>query len=94
MKIRVKYMLLTRSEEEMSLFYDHIRQDYPTVARAVYDVSGAGDTVIATLGLMLANQIPIEESVMLANIAAGIVVGKVGTATLNMNELLNEISNS
>jgi D-glycero-beta-D-manno-heptose-7-phosphate kinase len=92
-KLNLKYMLLTRSEEGMSLFYDHTRQDYPTVAKAVYDVSGAGDTVIATLGLMMANNIPIEESVMLANIAAGIVVGKVGTATLNMSELLGEIGN-
>ena len=90
-KLNLKYMLLTRSEEGMSLFSDHIRQDYPTVARDVYDVSGAGDTVIATLGLMMANAIPIEESVMLANIAAGIVVGKVGTATLSMDELIAEL---
>ena len=76
----------------MSLFSDHIRQDYPTVARAVYDVSGAGDTVIATLGLMMVNGISIEESVMLANIAAGIVVGKVGTATLSISELMGELS--
>jgi rfaE bifunctional protein kinase chain/domain len=87
----LKYLLVTRSEEGMSLFTDYAQTNYPTVAREVYDVSGAGDTVIATIGLMLANDISIEESVMLANIAAGVVVAKVGTATLTIDELIHEI---
>jgi rfaE bifunctional protein kinase chain/domain len=90
-ELNLKYLLVTRSEEGMSLFYDNEEINYPTVAREVYDVSGAGDTVIATLGLMLANKVPIEESVMLANICAGIVVAKVGTATLNLEELIKQI---
>jgi bifunctional ADP-heptose synthase (sugar kinase/adenylyltransferase) len=64
---------------------------YPTVAHEVYDVSGAGDTVIATLGIMLANKIPIKQAVLVANIAAGLVIAKVGTATVTKNELINEL---
>lgn len=90
-KLNLKYLLVTRSEEGMSLFAKQKQTDYPTVAREVYDVSGAGDTVIAVLGLMIANQIPIEEAVSLANIAAGIVVGKVGTATLTVQELIEQV---
>lgn len=89
--LNLKYLLVTRSKDGMSLFSNNAQTDYPTIAREVYDVSGAGDTVIATLGLMLANQVPIEEAVMLANIAAGIVVAKVGTATLNLQELIYQI---
>ena len=59
----------------------------PTVAREVYDVSGAGDTVIATLGVMLAAGASLEEAVRTANRAAGIVVGKLGTAVAYPEEL-------
>lgn len=90
-QLNLKYLLVTRSKDGMSLFSENVQTDYPTIAREVYDVSGAGDTVIATLGLMLANKIPIEEAVMLANIAAGVVVAKVGTATLNLQELIYQI---
>ena len=90
--LKLEYLLVTRSEEGMSLFSAKGVTSYPTVAQEVYDVSGAGDTVIATLALMLANDIEIENAVLLANIAAGIVVGKVGTATLNKNELLDKLS--
>lgn len=90
-KLNLQSLLVTRSEEGMSLFNKVSQTDYPTVAQEVYDVSGAGDTVIATLGLMLANEIPIEEAVMLANIAAGVVVAKVGTATLGLPELIHQI---
>lgn len=91
-ELNLKYLLLTRSEEGMTLFYENKSYNYPTVTQEVYDVSGAGDTVIATLGLMLANNIPILEAVLISNIAAGIVVGKVGTATLNKTELLLKLS--
>ncbi|HMT02895.1 MAG TPA: D-glycero-beta-D-manno-heptose-7-phosphate kinase [Burkholderiales bacterium] len=90
-KLKLDYILLTRSEEGMSLFINEKIKNYPAKAQEVYDVSGAGDTVIATLGLMLANNISIEDSVMLANFAAGIVVGKLGTATVTKNELLNAL---
>lgn len=90
--LNLKHLLVTRSEEGMSLFSQNAHTNYPTLAQEVYDVSGAGDTVIATLGLMIANNIPVEESVMLANVAAGIVVGKVGTATLTRHELLGRIT--
>jgi rfaE bifunctional protein kinase chain/domain len=91
-KLGLEYLLVTRSEEGMSLFSNNGVTSYPTVAQEVYDVSGAGDTVIATLSLMLANNIAIEDSVLIANIAAGIVVGKVGTATLDKTELLEKLA--
>lgn len=89
--LNLDYLLVTRSEEGMSLFSQNGITNYPTVAQEVYDVSGAGDTVIATLALMLANKISIEDAVLVANIAAGIVVGKVGTATLSKDELLSKL---
>ncbi len=60
----------------------------PTEARSVFDVTGAGDTVISQLGVFLANGTPLEDAIRLANIAAGIVVGKFGTATVSRKELL------
>lgn len=95
--IDTRAVLITRGEEGMSLFTDggpegaevtHI----PTVAREVYDVTGAGDTVIATLALALASGASLKEAAMLANHAAGVVVGKVGTASLTREELLATIS--
>ncbi|HLX01533.1 MAG TPA: PfkB family carbohydrate kinase, partial [Trinickia sp.] len=81
-------LLLTRSEEGMSLFTaDGGVHHAPAVAREVYDVSGAGDTVIATLAVMLGAGLPLIEAVSLANRAAGIVVGKLGTATVDYDEL-------
>ncbi|HFQ81298.1 MAG TPA: D-glycero-beta-D-manno-heptose-7-phosphate kinase, partial [Desulfobacterales bacterium] len=63
----------------------------PTVAREVFDVTGAGDTVIATLALGAAAGLPYAAAAALANFAAGIVVGKVGTATVNQEELMEVI---
>ena len=90
--IDCRAVLITRGEEGMTLFTDggevtHI----PTVAREVYDVTGAGDTVIATLALALASNASLAEAAMLANHAAGVVVGKVGTATVTRDELLATI---
>jgi D-glycero-beta-D-manno-heptose-7-phosphate kinase len=92
-ELNLEYLLLTRSEEGMSLFVkdDRLNIHYPTLAHEVYDVSGAGDTVIAVLSLMLAGNIPIDEAAHLANIAAGIVVGKLGTATVTQSELLKQL---
>ncbi len=63
------------------------RTDFPTQARDVFDVSGAGDTVIASVASGLAANFTLEESIRLANIAAGIVVGKLGTASVYLDEI-------
>ena len=81
-------VLITRGEEGMSLFTaDQGAVHIPTVAREVFDVTGAGDTVLATLGLALVSGASMAEAAMLANYAAGVVVGKIGTATLTRDEL-------
>jgi len=85
-------LLITRSSEGMSLFLRggedvHI----PTVAREVYDVTGAGDTVVASLGIGLACGLSFELAARLANIAAGIAVGKVGTSTVAPEEIIGSI---
>lgn len=80
-------LLLTRSEEGMTLYLDNEVINFPAVAREVFDVSGAGDTVIATLAVMLGNGVALPEAVRIANLAGGIVVGKLGTATVTREEL-------
>lgn len=80
-------LLVTRSEDGMTLFRAAGKVHQAAQAREVYDVSGAGDTVIATLGVMLASGADLVEAVDLANRAAGIVVGKLGTAVVHMHEL-------
>ena len=85
----LEYLLLTRSEEGMSLYGATEVLHIPTVAREVFDVSGAGDTVIATLATMIGNGKPVAEAVRIANRAAGIVVGKLGTATVTSEELFS-----
>lgn len=80
-------LLLTRSEEGMSLYTGQQVVHIPADAREVFDVSGAGDTVIATLAVMLGSGMPITEAVSVANRAGGIVVGKLGTATVTKEEL-------
>jgi D-beta-D-heptose 7-phosphate kinase/D-beta-D-heptose 1-phosphate adenosyltransferase len=80
-------LLVTRSEQGMSLISnDHVLH-IPTRSREVFDVSGAGDTVVATLALALAAGASDAEAIQTANKAAGIVVGKMGTATLSLDEL-------
>ncbi|MFL6214893.1 MAG: D-glycero-beta-D-manno-heptose-7-phosphate kinase [Blastocatellia bacterium] len=87
--IDCRAVLITRGEEGMALFTDDGEVTrIPTVAREVYDVTGAGDTVIATLALALAAGATFAEAAILANHAAGVVVGKVGTATVTRDELL------
>ncbi|HEY4439595.1 MAG TPA: PfkB family carbohydrate kinase [Candidatus Elarobacter sp.] len=82
-------VLITRGEHGMSLFAgDEPRFDVPAVARTVYDVSGAGDTVVAVLTLALAAQIPAAIATQLANFAAGAVVEKLGTATATPDEIV------
>jgi rfaE bifunctional protein kinase chain/domain len=86
-ELEFKALLLTRSEEGMTLFSDDGMLHASAVAREVYDVSGAGDTVIATLAVMLGAGLSLVDAVALANRAAGIVVGKLGTATVDYDEL-------
>lgn len=81
-------LLVTRSEEGMSLFRAVGTFHEPARAREVFDVSGAGDTVIAALASMLAVGSPWEDAVHVANVAASIVVGKLGTAVVTRDELL------
>ncbi len=91
-KLECQSLLITRGEEGMTLFEpDRKPVNIPTVAREVYDVTGAGDTVISTLTLALVAGVSKEEAAHLANMAAGIVVGEVGTATLTQKELLEKI---
>src|SRR3954470_6942615 len=80
-------LLLTRSEEGMTLFDAQGELHVQAQAREVFDVTGAGDTVIATLATMAAAGLPLREAVPIANRAGGIVVGKFGTATVTYEEL-------
>jgi D-beta-D-heptose 7-phosphate kinase/D-beta-D-heptose 1-phosphate adenosyltransferase len=85
-------LLVTRSADGMSLF----RQEQPpfhvrAFAREVFDVTGAGDTVVATLALALAARVPIETAMELASVAASVSVSKRGTSTVSPAELLTEI---
>lgn len=91
----LEYLLITRSEEGMSLFsltapVVHI----PTVAREVFDVSGAGDTVLAVLAAALASGMEMPEAAALANVAAGIAVSKLGTSTVSPDEIIACIAQS
>ncbi|MFC3874373.1 D-glycero-beta-D-manno-heptose-7-phosphate kinase [Neisseria musculi] len=80
-------LLLTRSEEGMTLFDGNEIINQPTRAQEVYDVSGAGDTVIASMGLGLAAGLSLPEAMHIANSAAGVVVAKLGTAVCPFDEL-------
>jgi rfaE bifunctional protein kinase chain/domain len=85
--LAIRYLLLTRSEEGMTLFSDDETLHVPAQAREVYDVSGAGDTVVAVVAAMFAAGQPVQAAVRLANRAGGIVVGKLGTAAVSPDEL-------
>jgi len=87
-------ILITKGKEGMSLFeIDGNIINIPTKAKEVYDVSGAGDTVVATLTLALASNATIKEAAILANHAAGITVGKLGTATVTIEEIKQSLEN-
>ncbi len=75
----------------MMLITDDEDYHIPTVKKEVFDVSGAGDTVIATLAACLANGLEVKRAVEISNIAAGIVVGKFGTAPVTLSELQEAI---
>lgn len=86
-------VLVTRSEEGMSYIgRDGRTLHMPARARDVYDVTGAGDTVIATIGCAVAAGADIEDVLHLANVAAGVVVGKLGAETASPQEILHELA--
>lgn len=90
--LQCQAVLVTRGEQGMTLFRQRARPLHiPTAAREVFDVTGAGDTVIAALGLALAAGATLEEAAGLANTAAGVVVGKLGTAAATPEEVLAAI---
>ncbi|REL27949.1 bifunctional D-glycero-beta-D-manno-heptose-7-phosphate kinase/D-glycero-beta-D-manno-heptose 1-phosphate adenylyltransferase HldE [Thalassotalea euphylliae] len=92
LELDIQALLVTRSEKGMTLLRRDCEEFHlPTLAREVYDVTGAGDTVIATLALAIASQAQLTQAAALANLAAGIVVGKLGTSTVSEAELLNEM---
>jgi len=80
--------LITLSDEGVAIFDNELRI-YPTAVREVFDVTGAGDTVLASLGFALASNNDIDEAIKFANLASGVVVGKIGSATASINEIMD-----
>src|SRR5580698_7594820 len=93
-QLGIDYMTVTMSEKGIRVLYPDSVFHSPTRAREVFDVTGAGDTVIATLAASLAGGLDAETAVTLANIAAGIVVAKTGTAPISRHELVAEFTAS
>jgi D-beta-D-heptose 7-phosphate kinase/D-beta-D-heptose 1-phosphate adenosyltransferase len=92
-QISALYLILKRGEQGMTVFEKGKKPLHiPTGAKEVYDVTGAGDTVIATAALVLLSGGSIQEAAILANTAAGIVVGKMGTAAVTSEELLSSLA--
>jgi rfaE bifunctional protein kinase chain/domain len=90
-ELQLDALLVTRSEDGMSLYRADDVQHEPTHTREVFDVSGAGDTVIATLAVMLAAGAELPVAMRIANRAAGIVVGKLGTAVVSREEIVKDM---
>lgn len=90
--LKLSFLVLTRGEEGITLIEPNKVSHMPAVTQDVFDVSGAGDTVISTLAACLASNIEISDSIHLANLAAGIVVSKVGTVPIQQRELVKAIS--
>ena len=84
---KIKNVIITRGEKGLTLVNKKKIIHSPTKKREVFDVSGAGDTILAILAISIANKMEIEKSLYFANKAAGVVVGKVGTSTINKKEL-------
>ncbi len=90
-KFSSEYLIITLGENGMAIFKNDNFTHIPTVAKEVYDVTGAGDTVIAVLTLAMSLGVDVIDAAKISNIAAGIVVGKIGTATVTQQELLSEL---
>ena len=86
-ELNLKYLLVTLSEDGMAMFGDEFIQ-IPTIAKEVFDVTGAGDTVLATLGYYLQKNSDLEQAMHFANAAAAVVVGKIGSATATIEEII------
>ncbi len=86
------YMLVTLGEKGITILRSESQLHVPAAARQVYDVSGAGDTVVAVLAVALASGVAVEAAARLANLAAGIVIGKVGTVPIHRAELLGALA--
>jgi D-beta-D-heptose 7-phosphate kinase/D-beta-D-heptose 1-phosphate adenosyltransferase len=86
-KYELDISLITLSEQGVAI-YDNELRTHPTVAREVFDVTGAGDTVLASLGFALACEYQIDDAVKFSNLAAGVVVGKIGSAIATLNEII------
>lgn len=85
------HLLITRSEEGITLFTKNVRKDFPVRLREVKDVTGAGDTVLAVLSVALGNGLSIEDAIPFANCAAGLVIERLGCAQVTLEELLQNI---
>ena len=93
-RLQVQSVLITRGEKGMTLFQHNGEVIHiPTMAKEVYDVTGAGDTVISVLTLAMASGATAKEAAILSNIAAGMVVGEIGTATIKASELEDAVRN-
>ena len=79
--------LITLSDKGVAVYDDEFRI-HPTFAKEVFDVTGAGDTILASLGFALACDLNIDEAIEFSNFAAGVVVGKIGSATATLNEII------
>jgi len=90
-ELDLDYLTVTLSEKGIAILRDGSKEVFPAVARQVFDVSGAGDTVIATLALAIASDLDVRTAAQLANIAAGVVVSKVGTVPVTSNDLLSSL---
>ncbi|ADR19224.1 D-glycero-beta-D-manno-heptose-7-phosphate kinase [Calditerrivibrio nitroreducens] len=86
-KLNSDSLIITRGEKGMTIFENGRIEYLPALAKEVFDVTGAGDTVISVVSSLLALGAPLKDAAILSNIAAGIVVGKIGTATVNADEL-------
>ena len=91
-ELNLQFLTVTLSEKGIAILYPDRRVVLPAIARNVFDVSGAGDTVIATMALAIAGRLPVESAAELANVAAGVVVGKVGTVPIQKHELIGALS--
>ncbi|MDA9801532.1 D-glycero-beta-D-manno-heptose-7-phosphate kinase [Candidatus Pseudothioglobus singularis] len=86
-KLKLSVSIITLSEQGVAI-YDNKLRIHPTAAREVFDVTGAGDTILASLGYALSCNEGIDQAVKFANLAAGIVVGRIGSATVTLNEII------
>lgn len=92
--LNLEYLIVTRSENGISLIKNSKKYDFPAKAKDVIDVSGAGDTVVAAMALLIAVGFSIDEVCKLANVAASVVVSKFGTATLSLDEMISNIASN